>query len=140
VFCPRVPAKTKAQAEAIDIVRTRPVRINRSQETRVSHTAAAKRVKLHVLNVERALKGAQLKPPVPELDKRQARPRENQSLHLVDWPKALQAVVTFVNPRERETEMGRGISGVLRQKEGGGRQRGRYRSEHCHGWRDALLC
>src|SRR5258708_2049792 len=110
--------------------RTQPVGITLSRETRAPHTAIAGRAKLPGLNVERALKGGQLQASTPELDERQARLRENQSLNLVHWRKMLPAVVTRVSCSEPETEIGIGFFGILGQAEGNGRQRGQYRWEY----------
>jgi len=112
VFRSRLPAKVKAQAEPREIDRSRLAGTDLPQETRALHTAIAN--KLHILNVKRALKGAQLNPTTPELHKRQAGLREKRSPEFFDWEKIFQGVLTPIGSREREAEIDSGFRGGLR--------------------------
>ena len=90
----------KVQTEAGEMDRTQPARNILLRNTKVRRPPVPYRANLHVLNTQRTLKSFQLEPPVPELDERQARPRENQSIDLYDRRKALQPVTIRVSSRE----------------------------------------
>jgi len=82
VLRPLDPAKMKSHAEAGETDRTRAARKILLRKAKVRHVAVVKSANLHVLNSQRTLKGVQLDLSIPQLDERQARPRENQSLDL----------------------------------------------------------
>jgi hypothetical protein len=66
------------------------------------------------LHVKGAYNTIKPQPSAPELDERQARPREKQSLNLFRRGKALlHAVVTFMGSREHVIEIGGGFLGIL---------------------------
>ena len=110
---PRGSAKVIAHADSVEIERPRPAGITLSRGTEVPQTARGRRTKLNVLHIKGAYNGIKPQPSAPELDQRQARPREKQSLNLFRRGKALLAVVTFIGSREHVIEIGRGFLGIL---------------------------
>jgi hypothetical protein len=133
---PRGPAKVVAHADPVEIERPRPAGITLSRGTKVPQTARGRRTELYVLHVQRAYNAIKPQPSAPELDERQARPREKQSRNRFRRGKGLDAVVTFIGSREHTIEIGGGFFGILVQLEGGGRQRGQYGPEHRYGRRN----
>lgn len=103
----RVPPKVKAQADAGEMDRKRAARIILSRGTIVQQTASGGRTKLHVLHMKRARKAVKPQTSAPELQERQHRLGEKQSLNLAHRRQALQtlqALVTLVSPRAQSPE------------------------------------
>src|ERR1700746_336203 len=89
IFRLRVPPKVKAKVKAGEIARGWHAEITVSRELRPSHPAIVERIEQGVPYMKRALKDVQLQASATELNERQARPRETQSLNLVHWRKML---------------------------------------------------